>query len=250
MPCGVARIEPSRFLGALGDGDIDRISRPSDHPNGKVRMSARFLTHAHDILRVAVARWFNADRSHHLRNTKIARTQCHAHADRRNPRRETRQISIKATQPKVWLYRSRDGHCRPGNRKPISVARMNDLQNAHDHALARLFATWFGAGDPARSTGQLGYWPALPFAVLIVPGRGQYLLAVFVLDRLGGGRLACRGNLCHLSRQEDLPAGSFIDEVGRAMAGDPCRSALGLAIIILVAFSAFFRFSTSQSHGR
>ena len=47
--------------------------------------------------------------------------------------------------------------------------------------LARLLATWFGAGDLPGAPGTWGSLAAIPFAVIIVLLGGQYLLAVFVL---------------------------------------------------------------------
>jgi len=88
---------------------------------------------------------------------------------------------------------------------------MNDLKTEHEPRLARLFATWFGAGDLPGAPGTWGSLAALPFAVLIVLVGGQYLLAVFVLIAFVVGVWAS-GKLATFHRQED-PQRVVIDEV-------------------------------------
>ena len=88
---------------------------------------------------------------------------------------------------------------------------MNDLKTEHEPRLARLLATWFGAGDLPGAPGTWGSLAALPFAVLIVLVGGQYLLAVFVLIAFVIGVWGS-GKLATFHRLED-PQRVVIDEV-------------------------------------
>jgi phosphatidylglycerophosphatase A len=77
--------------------------------------------------------------------------------------------------------------------------------------LARMIATWFGAGDLPGAPGTWGSLAAIPFAILIVLVGGQLLLAVAVLIAFVVGIWAS-GKLATFHRLED-PQRVVIDEV-------------------------------------
>jgi phosphatidylglycerophosphatase A len=79
------------------------------------------------------------------------------------------------------------------------------------HRLARLIATWFGAGGLPGAPGTWGSLAALPFALVIVLVGGQYLLAAGVLIAFFAGVWAS-GKLAAFHRMED-PQSVVIDEV-------------------------------------
>lgn len=84
-------------------------------------------------------------------------------------------------------------------------------EKPHPPRLARLIATWFGAGDLPGAPGTWGSLAALPAALALVLLGGQYLLAVFVLVAFVAGVWAA-GQLASFHRQED-PQRVVIDEV-------------------------------------
>ncbi|MBO6783729.1 MAG: phosphatidylglycerophosphatase A [Alphaproteobacteria bacterium] len=77
--------------------------------------------------------------------------------------------------------------------------------------LARLIATWFGAGDLPGAPGTWGSLAALPCAVVLVVLGGQFLLAAGVLVAFFAGVWAS-GKLAAFHRMED-PQRVVIDEV-------------------------------------
>ncbi len=83
--------------------------------------------------------------------------------------------------------------------------------NPSEPRLARIIATWFGAGDLPGAPGTWGSLAALPLAVIIVFLGGQTLLAAFVLIAFIAGVWAS-GKLARFHRLED-PQRVVIDEV-------------------------------------
>jgi phosphatidylglycerophosphatase A len=86
-----------------------------------------------------------------------------------------------------------------------------DPGNTREPRLARLIATWFGAGDLPGAPGTWGSLAALPFAALAVFVGGQYLLAALVIGGFLVGVWAS-GKLATFHRLED-PQRVVIDEV-------------------------------------
>ena len=87
----------------------------------------------------------------------------------------------------------------------------NETKDAEEPKLARVIATWFGAGDLPGAPGTWGSLAALPFAVLLVILGGQYMLAAGVLIAFFAGVWAS-GRLAAFHRMED-PQRVVIDEV-------------------------------------
>jgi len=77
--------------------------------------------------------------------------------------------------------------------------------------LARMLATWFGAGDLPGAPGTWGSLAALPFAVIAVMIGGQFLLMVLILIGFVVGVWAS-GRLASFHRLRD-PQRVVIDEV-------------------------------------
>ncbi|MGB0625302.1 MAG: phosphatidylglycerophosphatase A [Alphaproteobacteria bacterium] len=77
--------------------------------------------------------------------------------------------------------------------------------------LARLLATWFGAGDLPGAPGTWGSLAALPFALVAVMIGGQFLLMALILVGFVAGVWAS-GKLAAYHRLQD-PQRVVIDEV-------------------------------------
>lgn len=91
------------------------------------------------------------------------------------------------------------------------MSNPSDITPEEEPRLARMIATWFGAGDLPVAPGTWGSLAALPCALVIVFIGGQYLLAASVLIAFFAGVWAS-GKLAAYHRMED-PQRVVIDEV-------------------------------------
>ena len=89
---------------------------------------------------------------------------------------------------------------------------MTEGKSENEPRLARLLATWFGAGDLPGAPGTWGSLAALPFAALIVLIGGQYLLAPFLCWWPLSSGVWASGKLATFHRLKD-PQRIVIDEV-------------------------------------